>query len=523
MRRLLRPGALLRAAVLLVVGVLVAVGAGLWSFDHASRTVVIGAHTTTVQPTFDGHATLDFGPLLPQMRLPTDQPANLGVRIRVGDTDADDVNQLVVRDAVIASQPAGEIQRVSATVRDMARSAILVGVGWGLLAVLVLAVGWSVVGERRRAEVGRTLRRPVALVRRRPVVVAAGATALVAGLALVAVPVGQDEESASGVDGWRPLRSYYPELDSDPVLDRVELARSSATRAGLAIVDSAISTYQTSQKFYGDLEDSVDDVADQVRQPSDDETVAVFVTDRHDNIGMDPVAAAIGRVGGASVLIDGGDDTSSGGSWERFSINSIAREFRDYDRVGVVGNHDTGPAIPRALADEGFTVLDGERADVGGIAFIGDADPRSSGFTAEYTQGTETLTEQDERLTEAACADDEITTAVVHSAASATELAQSGCVDLVLSGHLHRQVGPTTVDGPDGAVTTTFTGASTGGAVYAFALGSKLRRPAQVTLVTFADGRPVGLQPVDLETGGQVQVQDYYPLPSSGSTEPTTP
>ncbi|MDO9380999.1 MAG: metallophosphoesterase [Nocardioidaceae bacterium] len=516
---MLRPAALLRAGVLLLVGLVVAVGAASWSFEHASRTVVIGAHTTTVEPTFDGHATLDFGPLLPQMRIPTDQPAGLGVQIRVGDTDADDVNQLVVRDAVIASQPSGEIERVTATVKDMARSAALVGVGWGLLAMLVLALGWSALGADRRRLLGGRARHPVALVRRRPIAVAAGAVALVVGVGLVAVPVGQDDESVVGAEGWRPLLSYYPELGDDPVLDRVELARGSATRAGLAIVDSAISTYQTSVKFYGDLADSVDDVADQVRRPADDETVAVFVTDRHDNIGMDPVAAAIGRVGGADLLIDAGDDTSSGGSWERFSINSLAREFADQDKVSVVGNHDTGPAVPRMLADEGFTVLDGERADVAGIAFIGDADPRSSGFTAEYVQGEETLAEQDERLTEVACADDDISTAVVHSSGSAKALAASGCVDLVLSGHLHRQVGPTTVDGPDGAVTTTFTGASTGGAVYAFALGSKLRRPAQVTLVTFADGRPVGLQPVDLETGGQVEVQDYYPLPRAASEE----
>ena len=79
----------------------------------------------------------------------------------------------------------------------------------------------------------------------------------------------------------------------------------------------------------------------------------------------------------------------------------------------------------------------------------------------------------------------------------------------MLSGHLHRQVGPDVIEGENGRSTTTLTTGSTGGAVYTFALGSKLRRPAQVTVVTFRDGRPVGLQPVTFEPGGTIDVADY--------------
>ncbi|RLV53416.1 hypothetical protein D9V41_16300, partial [Aeromicrobium phragmitis] len=61
-------------------------------------------------------------------------------------------------------------------------------------------------------------------------------------------------------------------------------------------------------------------------------------------------------------------------------------------------------------------------------------------------------------------------------------------------------------------ITTSLTTASTGGAVYAFALGSKLRRDAQVTLVTFDDGRPVGLQIVTLKPGAIIEVGDYTEL-----------
>jgi hypothetical protein len=104
---------------------------------------------------------------------------------------------------------------------------------------------------------------------------------------------------------------------------------------------------------------------------------------------------------------------------------------------------------------------------------------------------------------------------MVHSAASARRASESGCVDLVLSGHLHRQVGPEVVEGENGRSTTTLTTGSTGGAVYTFALGSKLRRSAQVTVVTFRDGRPVGLQPVTFEPGGTIDVADYTPVETS--------
>jgi len=39
-----------------------------------------------------------------------------------------------------------------------------------------------------------------------------------------------------------------------------------------------------------------------------------------------------------------------------------------------------------------------------------------------------------------------------------------------------------------------------------------------VTLVTFADGRPVGLQPVGITPGGDVVPADYVELPLAGTT-----
>ncbi|MFI5429932.1 hypothetical protein [Aeromicrobium sp. UC242_57] len=62
------------------------------------------------------------------------------------------------------------------------------------------------------------------------------------------------------------------------------------------------------------------------------------------------------------MLIDLGDDTSNGASWETFSLNSLASEFKGFDVVSVAGNHDTGDTVADQMRDKGFTVLDGSRS-----------------------------------------------------------------------------------------------------------------------------------------------------------------
>ena len=49
--------------------------------------------------------------------------------------------------------------------------------------------------------------------------------------------------------------------------------------------------------------------------------------------------------------------------------------------------------------------------------------------------------------------------------------------------------------GENGATGYSYTTGTTGGAAYAIALGSKPRRPAGISLITYRDGRPVGVQP----------------------------
>ena len=494
-----------RAAALAAVWLLAAVPVAAHAFLTGEESVRIGAHTATTSPTVDGKATLVVGGLAPSLRVTSGLPVGLGVEVTVNGTDAGSLDTMVQRDAVIASAPEGEIARVRGALVDLAVASLLRGVAAGALAALLVAGSWALVGAERRRQLRSLAPRPIWWV------TAAGTAALVA-LAAAAAP-----RSAEPEHSWSPITELVPEANLNPALSAVEVADGTATEGGVALIRGAISTYRDSVGFYDALTQRVATVARQLRGPADDdEVVALLVSDRHDNIGMDRVARAIGDAAGATILLDAGDDTASGAAWEDFSIDSLAAAFEGYEVVAAPGNHDAGGMVAEQMADAGFTVLDGEPAEVDQITFLGVPDPRTSGFGNGVVEGSVPFDDVAADLVETACGEPAVSTVLVHSPAVGLDTAESGCVDLVLSGHLHRQVGPTVVRSGDVLTTTTYTNGTTGGAAYAFALGSALRRPAQVTLVTFAHGRPRGLQPVDIETDGTITVQPYQRLELTG-------
>ena len=227
---------------------------------------------------------------------------------------------------------------------------------------------------------------------------------------------------------------------------------------------------------------------------------------------MDPVAARSPSEPGAKLLIDLGDDTSNGGSWETFSINSLAREFRGFPIVAVAGNHDPGSSVTETMKDRGFRVLAGRRSTVGGIRFLGSSDPRSSGLAAGYdgdeSDNIAAITEQDKTLTEVACV-----TAVWQCswctarrrpggrprAAASTSCCPATCTarSVPRSSRAERPIHHDLDDGIDRRRRLRVRARQQAAAT------------AQVTVVTFGDGRPVGLQPVTFEPGGTIDVADY--------------
>lgn len=495
----------LPALALLAIGLVVGLPVATTTFLDTQRVITIGAHNAIASPTFDGHVTIIAGPLLPELRMPTDAILGIGAEVVLRDSPESDLERVLAQDAAIASQPEGEIAAMTSEIAEMATAALQRGAAAGVGAMVVAAGVWWAVGARRRREL-------------RDEWPPEPRTALVAGVMGIAL-VGSlmaylPDPSTQRETAWVPIRQEFPELPDNPRLAKVEISRGAATAGSKAIVQGALDTYEASTEFYEDL--TTKTVGIGVRPPEPGQTTALVVTDRHDNVGMDPVAREVGRSAGISFVLDLGDDTSNGASWEAFSINSLRETFADVPIVAVAGNHDTGSHVLREMERNDFLILDGEPVEVEGVRILGESDPRSSGLTAGYN-GNESdniaaITEQDEILARTACEDGDVALLATHSAASADETVAAGCVDLAISGHLHRQVGPTRVDGPNGT-TAQLTIGSTGGAVYAFALGTKLRRDAQVAVLTFEDNRVVGLQIVTFKPGAVIEVGDYTALP----------
>jgi hypothetical protein len=480
-------------------------------FLNSSRETTLASHDAVIRPDLSGHVVLLTGPVLPDVRVPTD--GRIGVSVTLGKTDAASTSDLVDRYALIAGQPEGPEARVREEVGDLLVDSLVRGAALALVPIVV----WLLLGpERRRALFAgaRDRRRTVALL------LALGLIGVV-----VARPWGQDEETLDSEEQWQPLATFLgPEVPLPRELDRVEVRGDVTTSQTRRLVESAIGTYDKGKTFYRDAEAAAAQL--DLRQPEDGEAVVLLVADRHDNIGMDKVARAVGDAAGAEAVFDAGDDTSTGGTWEAFSLDSLDAAFDDGpyadSRWAVTGNHDNGPFVGSYLADHGWSVLDGDAVDgPAGVRLLGVGDPRSSGLGSWRDEKGLTFDEVAERLADAACqADDDgnrVTTILVHDANMGDAALERGCTDLVVGGHLHVQSGPDAVTGENGSVGYSYTTGTTGGAAYAIAVGASIRRPAGITLLTYRDGHPAGVQPVTLDTNGAFTVGDYVALaPTEG-------
>ena len=376
----------------------------------------------------------------------------------------------------------------------------------GVLGLAPVAL-WLLLGRGRRAQ----------LMRHRVRAVTAAGTVVALVVLLMLQPWREKPERVEH-DTWLDVAAAFPEVSVPQELSGWQIRRGLFTEGTRRLVFSLFDTFETSKVFYGSVVSSVKAVGEQFHMPGEGETVAVLVSDRHDNIGMDPVVRAAADAAGATAILDAGDDTSTGKPWEGFSLDSLDEAFEDYDaRVAVSGNHDHGTFVSSYLQDRGWTHLEGDPEEpFGDVRLTGVDDPRSSGLGNWRDEKGLTFAEVEATIADDVCALDSdgqrVATLLVHDANLGRTALARGCTDLVLAGHLHVQKGPTRVIGENGKIGYSYTNGTTGGAAFGIALGSKLRRVAEFTFVTYRDGRPVGIQPVTVTTTGEVVVADYMQL-----------
>ena len=490
MRRLLVGAALVCLSAALGLAVAVSL------FLTSSRTVVLVGHDTVVRPTLARDAIVQTGPLLPDLRFRDVGP--VGVTLALGKTEVGSIEELVERYALIAGDPTAPIDKVQSVVLDMAVSAAIRGLAVGLLPVAVFLL----LGRHRRGELFRGLRTRQG----------AYAAVLLLVLPLLLWQPWESRRADPGRPGRvadaRRLRRSRRRAARAEVRD-IEVRTGPVTTQSKRLVLSAIDTYDKSKEFYSSAAEEAADL--DLREPEDGETVALLVSDRHDNIGMDRVARAIGERAGATRRCSTPATTPPPARpWEAFSLDSVTGAFEDWERFGVAGNHDHGSFVSTYLAEQGWTMLDGEAVDAPwGGTLLGVDDPRSSGLGNWRDESGLSFDEVGERLADAACAAAEDDERVEHGAGPRRRPRARGAragVRRPRPRRAHPRPGRPgrRRPGEGGATGYTWTNGTTGGAAYAIALGSKPRRDADVSLVTYADGRPVGLQWVRLRTDGTV-------------------
>lgn len=497
-RRLLTPRIGVQVVAWTSIWLALTVVCGFGIFLQSSREIVLASHDAVLRPTLSGYVEGHTGPVLPDVRFPTG--GGIGVDVYLGKTEVESTEALIERYAFLASNPEGQRAKVESALTDMAVSAGLRGAAVALVPMGV----WFLVGPRRRRELGHRLRNPV---------IAGVGTLAVIGSVLVWEPWQRPDPMLEGEQAWQTLVEFVgQEVPLPPEVDGLELRGDVTTQQTRRLIESALDTYDESLAFY---RTAAEDAATlEVREPVDGDTVVLLFSDRHDNIGMDQVARAIGDRGGATAVFDAGDDTSTGQPWEAFSLDSVNEAFEDLDRWLVAGNHDNGTFVRTYLDGLGWTMLDGEPIDgPGDTTLMGVDDPRSSGLGSWRDETGLSYAEVGERLADAACdASERVTTLLVHDATLGREALERGCADLVVGGHLHVSRGPDQYVGPDGEIGYSWTTGTAGGAAYAIAIGSKPRRAADVTLLTYRDGRPLGVQGVTLQTDGVFSVAEFVEL-----------
>ena len=329
---------------------------GPWLFTHSSSEMVVASHDAVVHPTLDGWVRIDMGPYVPDLRTKSD--GRIGVVVELRKTTANSTGELVQRYAAMAARPGAEERRVTSEVTGLARDAALRAAGIGLVPIGV----WLVVGHRRRRELWRRLRRPDW---QGEVRTAGIAVALIAAVTLLVTQPWRPDHERVSTDVWLPVQDAlrrHTRAAGPPALagpGRVaDLGHAPPDRERVRQLRPQQGLLRGHQG-QGAVDQGAAAPAGRRARPSRCWSATATTTS-----GWIPSCARWPTRPSATVVLDAGDDTSTGETWEEFSLESLDKSFDGYDhRVFIEGNHDNGSFVKRHLSSLGWTHLTGKAID----------------------------------------------------------------------------------------------------------------------------------------------------------------
>ncbi len=426
-----------RQLVLVLALVVLGVGAGVVAFAlQPPVSGTVGPGSITIDPSLRAGDTVVDLPPLGQIRADTHR-GPFGFDARVDRIDFDRAG-VVVHDkdpvAMLRSEVEADLRPL---LWRLARQSAIAALVAGLLAGLVLPV-------RRMRNVG---------------LVVAGSVGFVA------------------LAGAVTVRSFDPDSFDQPKFE-----------GALAAAPDVINTVQRHIVNVNVVEGRLQALSDHVvglyrsvegdAPPAAGDTVILHVSDLHSNpVGIQLVEDTAHQFG-VDAILDTGDLTSFGASFEELVVDRIAK-IVDVPYYVVPGNHDS-KAMRAALAGAGIEVLDPGVVEIGGIKILGLGDPT---FTADnhvstprYERNLAASAERVRRLIRVQHPD----VVAVHNPRQLD--ASLGRFEVGLAGHLHRP----SVSYEDGSVVVV---AGSAGATGVGALLTDETLPYEMELLRFTAGR----------------------------------
>lgn len=470
------------------------------------KTEVAGSQATTTLTT-DGHATLHFG-ILPDVRMHTN--STFGVDVTLGNSltpasstsDAEMLNSLGQSFGAFLYRPEAEIEAIASQTRERAAEAL----GIALLGALGAAGGIRYAGDSLNMIANR-----IASDGHMAPILAVATAASFSAFAHIESNMAEFEEV-----GFVKITDKVPEAATVPFLANMEIRDIPLTSSAARLMQGAIQSYEQSQTYFDGLKAEFEQQRSLLHTPQEGQRVGIVVSDRHDNILADQLLRDVADAAGASFVMNLGDNTASGSSYEAFSLRSFNEAFKGMTIMVLIGNHDQGSYVKQYWKHEGAIVASDKVVEYEGIRFILRDDYRTSDFTPERAINNTTKDEMINGITRLACDSDErVDVALLPQASIGREALEKGCVTLVLGGDTHQQTTLEEVVSEDRVPGYTQTVGTSGGAAYAVTIG-KFRREASVMLVTFNDeGSPIGTQSVLFTTTGNVKIEHFQEMSPS--------
>ncbi|GAA2528791.1 calcineurin-like phosphoesterase family protein [Rarobacter incanus] len=541
----------------LLVALALVIAAALHAALTATTVAPFGPHMATYAVTTSGTLTIDLGPLGTIQR-PSPAPGPIGIGVQVHEipesytglerTDvATSLTGDLQRYLTLFASPQDTLQLVATgLIRDAGRTFLLDTV-WLAVAVGAVAV---LVGRRRGASVRRAaaLTAPwvcvgalligtgVAAAASRDAVRARsvpGATVF-AGTALAGTRItgrlGGVLEQYGGqvIDAFKENDEFYSEANTN--LERQwQLAAATPTispagnAAGAGDAAASGSQGLSGQSGAGDAAASGSQGSaapsgaaggEMASSENDVDLVTMLViSDMHCNISMSPLVGTLARESGASIILNAGDATIDGTAVEQTCPESLMRAVpKEATLVYAGGNHDSDLTADQFEA-AGATVLRGQTVSVDGVRILGDLDPWKTNFGSGTSLArSESASDFQSRIIKTAC-DEAPDLLLIHTPYEGRPALDAGCAPYLISGHMHRRVGP---EARGSGVE--YVNASSAGATEGEPTLGPLRGDAEMTVLTFdrVQRRIVDYRVVTVHTDASVDIGEVtaFPLPS---------